>query len=54
LTEEGIKAALRELTENTRRIRLELLGQMRRPSGVLEEEGEWSPSRQYEVRGSKG
>jgi hypothetical protein len=51
LTEEGIKAALRELTENTRRIRRELLDQMRRPAGAAEEADESHASWHYEIRG---
>ena len=54
LTEEGIKAALRKLTENTRRIRLELLGQMRRPAGVSEEAPDANRPAHYEIRGSEG
>ena len=54
LTEEGIKAALRKLTENTRRIRLELLGQMRRPAGTPEEAPDGNRPAHYEIRGSEG
>ena len=52
LTEEGIKAALRKLTEDTRRIRLELLDQMRRPYAVPEDADDRERSKQYEIRGS--
>jgi hypothetical protein len=51
LTEEGIKAALRELTESTRRIRRELLDQMRRPVGTPQEADESQAPRHYEIRG---
>jgi len=52
LTEEGIKAALRRLTENTRKIRYELLGQMRRPTESADNTEAQARSRQLEIRGS--